>query len=68
MRRPRYVRSCLKSGAKADITLVRIWAHSVDVRRALAHRLLGIAMFLAMTALTQLMLGHWHESALKDPH
>jgi NitT/TauT family transport system permease protein len=27
---------------------------------------LGIAMFLAMTALTQLMLGHWHESALKD--
>jgi len=27
---------------------------------------LGIVMFMAMTALTQLMLGHWHESALKD--
>jgi hypothetical protein len=29
---------------------------------------LGIAMFLAMTALAQLMLGHWHRSTLKDPH
>src|SRR5882757_862718 len=27
---------------------------------------LGIAMFMAMTALTQLALGHWHESALKE--
>jgi len=29
---------------------------------------LGIAMLLAMTSLARLMLGHWHESALKDPH
>ena len=28
--------------------------------------LLGIAMFLAMTALTQALLGHWHESALRE--
>ena len=27
---------------------------------------LGIAMFISMTALTQLALGHWHESALRD--
>ena len=29
--------------------------------------LLGIAMSLAMTALTQALLGHWHESALREP-
>ena len=29
---------------------------------------LGIVMFLSMTALTQLMLGHWHESVLKEPY
>jgi NitT/TauT family transport system permease protein len=27
---------------------------------------LGIAMFLVMTALTQVLLGHWHESAMKE--
>jgi len=27
---------------------------------------LGITMFLVMTGLTQLLLGHWHESALKE--
>ena len=68
MRRPRYVRSCLKSGAKADITLVRIWPIPLMFAALSLIAVLGIAMFLAMTALTQLMLGHWHESALKDPH
>jgi NitT/TauT family transport system permease protein len=28
--------------------------------------LLGIAMFLVMTALTQALLGHWHESAMRE--
>jgi len=28
--------------------------------------ILGIVMFVTMTALTQVLLGHWHESAMKE--
>lgn len=34
---------------------------------ALGHiAVLGIVMFMSMTPPTQLMFGHWHESALKE--
>jgi NitT/TauT family transport system permease protein len=48
----------LQSGFRLDIPLMFAALTLIAI--------LGIIMFLLMSALTQAMLGHWHESALTD--
>jgi len=48
----------LQSGFQLDIPLMFAALALIAI--------LGIVMFVTMTALTQVLLGHWHESAMKE--